>query len=115
MHGHDRHNTTILSIIHVTYMFRPILFLAIIRVDTIIGENYTMYNMIQYSYQCWSNKKGTSSRLQNRRNMTRTDLHIARSAHTPSIYFVNKISSPSTYTNTDGYTVSYYILCSFLR
>jgi len=24
-------------------MFRPILFLAIIRLDTIIGENYTIY------------------------------------------------------------------------
>jgi len=30
-----------------------------------------------------------------------------------SNYFVNEISSPSTYTNTDGYTASYYILCSF--
>jgi len=30
-----------------------ILFLAIIRLDTIIGENYTVYNMIQYSHQCW--------------------------------------------------------------
>jgi len=37
------------------------------------------------------------------------------SAHTPSNSFVNEISSPSTYTNTDGYTLSYYILRSFLR
>jgi len=29
--------------------------------------------------------------------------------------FVNEISSLSTYTNIDGYIVSYYILCSFLR
>jgi len=36
------------------------------------------------------------------------DLHIKPSAHTPSKSFVNEISSPSTYTNTDGYTVSYY-------
>jgi len=43
------------------------------------------------------------------------DLHITPSAHTPSNSSVNEISSPSTYTNTDGYTVSYYILCSFLR
>jgi len=28
-------------------MFCPILFLAI-RLDAIIGENYTIYNMIQY-------------------------------------------------------------------
>ena len=33
-------------------MFWPILFLAIIRLDTIIGENYTIYNMIQYRRQC---------------------------------------------------------------
>jgi len=26
---------------------------AIIRLDTIIGENYTIYNMIQYNHQCW--------------------------------------------------------------
>jgi hypothetical protein len=26
---------------------------------------------------------------------------------------LNEISSPSTYTNTDGYTLSYYILFSF--
>jgi hypothetical protein len=32
-------------------MFWPILFLVIIRLDTIIGENYTIYNMIQYSRQ----------------------------------------------------------------
>ena len=56
---------------------RPILLLAIIRLDTFIGENYTIYRMIQYNH--------------------------------------HKISSPSAYTNTDGYTVSYYILCSFLR
>jgi hypothetical protein len=47
-------------------------------------------------------------------------LHVSRirvkpSTHTPSKSFVNEISSPSTYTNTDGYTVSQYILCSFLR
>jgi len=51
MHGHDRHNTTILSIIHISYMFRPILFLAIIRLYTIIGENYTIYSMTQYNHQ----------------------------------------------------------------
>jgi len=49
------------------------------------------------------------------RNMTCIDLHIKHSAHTPSNSCVNEISSPSTYTNTDGYTVSYYTLCSFLR
>jgi len=38
MLGRDRHNTTEFSIIHVDYMFRPILFLAIIRLDTITGE-----------------------------------------------------------------------------
>ena len=27
--------------------------LAIIRLDTIIGENYTIYNMVQYNHQCW--------------------------------------------------------------
>jgi len=32
-------------------MFRQILFLAIIRLITIIGENYTIYNMIQYNHQ----------------------------------------------------------------
>ena len=42
MHGHDRHNTTILSAIHVNYMFRPILFLATIGLDTIIGEKCTI-------------------------------------------------------------------------
>ena len=47
MHGHDRHNTTILPIIHVNYMLRPILFLAIIRLNTIIGENYTIYRVSQ--------------------------------------------------------------------
>ena len=31
----------------------------------------------------------------------------------PSNYFVNEISSPSTYTYTDDCTVSYYILYSF--
>jgi len=34
-------------------MFRPIIFLAIIRLDTIIGENYTIYNMVQYNHQYW--------------------------------------------------------------
>jgi len=34
-------------------MFRSILFLAIIRLDTIIGENYTIYNMVQYNHQYW--------------------------------------------------------------
>jgi len=34
-------------------MFWPILFLAIIGLDAIIGENYTVYNMIQYNHQCW--------------------------------------------------------------
>jgi len=51
MHGHDRHNTTTYIVNytkHVNYMFRPILFLAIIRLDTIIGKN-TIY-MIQYNY-----------------------------------------------------------------
>ena len=44
-HGHDRHNTTILSVIrkHVNYMFRPILYSATIRLDTFIGENCTIY------------------------------------------------------------------------
>ena len=46
--------------------------------------------------------RGTRSRLQ-------------KSWRAPSNSFVNQISSPSTYTNTDGYTVSPYILCSFLR
>ena len=32
-------------------MFRPILFLANIRFDTIIGENCTIYNMIQYNHK----------------------------------------------------------------
>jgi len=32
-------------------MFRLILFLAIIRLDAIIGENYTIYNMTQYNHQ----------------------------------------------------------------
>ena len=27
--------------------------LAITRLDTIIGENYTIYKMIQYNHQCW--------------------------------------------------------------
>jgi hypothetical protein len=46
-HGHDSHNTTILSIYtqHINYMFRPILFLAIIRLDKIIAENYTIYRV----------------------------------------------------------------------
>jgi len=54
MHGPDRHNTTILSIIHnmSTACFGQILFLAIIRLDTIIGENYTVHKMIQYNHQC---------------------------------------------------------------
>jgi len=39
-------------------MFRPILFLAIIRFDTIIGENYTIYDMIQYKYQYWCKYRG---------------------------------------------------------
>jgi len=47
--------------------------------------------------------------------MTYIDLHIKPSAHTPSISFVKEISSPSTHTNTNGYSVSYYILRSFLR
>ena len=34
-------------------MFRPILFLAVIRLDIFIGENYTLYNMTQYNHQCW--------------------------------------------------------------
>jgi len=34
-------------------MFRPILFLTIIRLDTIIGENYTICNMIQYNHQIY--------------------------------------------------------------
>ena len=42
------------------------------------------------------------------------DLHIKPSARTPSNSLVNKILFPSTYTNSDGYTVSYYKLCSFL-
>ena len=44
--------------------------------------------------------------------MTCVDLHIKPSAHTPSKSFVNEISSPSTYTDTDGYTVSYYRIYS---
>jgi len=47
--------------------------------------------------------------------MTCIDLHVKPSVHTSTNSFVNEISSPSTYTNTDGYTVSYFILCSFLR
>jgi len=31
--------------------------LSIIRLDTIIGENYTIYNVIQYSHRCWSKYK----------------------------------------------------------
>jgi len=27
--------------------------MAVIRLDTIIGENYAVYNMIQYKHQCW--------------------------------------------------------------
>ena len=46
--------------------------------------------------------------------MTVITQHIKPAAHTPFNYFINEISSPSTYTNTDGYTVSYYILYSFL-
>ena len=38
--------------------------LAIIRLDTIIGENYTIYNMIQYNHQCRCKSRGTISRLQ---------------------------------------------------
>jgi len=26
---------------------------SIIRLDTIIGENYAIYNMIQCNHQCW--------------------------------------------------------------
>ena len=44
-------------------MFRPILFLAIIRLDTIIGENYAIYNVIQYNRQCWCKYRGTRFRL----------------------------------------------------
>ena len=47
MRGHDRHSTTILSVIHINYMFRPILFLVIIGLDTITGENYTIYRVSQ--------------------------------------------------------------------
>ena len=36
MHGHDCHNTTILSIIHVNYKLHPILFLAIVRLDKLL-------------------------------------------------------------------------------
>jgi len=54
MHGHGRHNTTVLSIIHdmSTTCFGQH-FLAIIRLDTIIADNYTVYNVIQYNHQCW--------------------------------------------------------------
>ena len=45
-------------------MFRPIIFLAIIGLVTIIGENYTVYNKIQYNHQCWCKWRGTRSRLQ---------------------------------------------------
>jgi len=83
MQGHDRHNTTIFSIIHTMS-------------TTCFGQYYFDRHQVGY-------------------NMTCIALHIKASAHTPSNYFVNEISSPSTYTNTDGYTVSYYILCSFLR
>jgi len=38
--------------------------LAIIRLDKIIGENYTIYNMIQYNHQCWCKYRGMRSRLQ---------------------------------------------------
>jgi len=48
MQGHERRNVTILSIIHVNYIFRPMLFFTIIRLDTIIGENYTIHNVMQY-------------------------------------------------------------------
>ena len=43
--------------------------------------------------------------------MTVVTQHIKPSTHTSSNYFVNEISSPSPYTNTDGYTLSYYIYC----
>jgi len=42
-------------------MFRPILLLAIIRLNTIIGENYTIYNMIQDNHQGWFKYRGTVS------------------------------------------------------
>jgi len=34
-------------------MFWPILILNVISLDKIIGENYTIYNKIQYNHQCW--------------------------------------------------------------
>jgi len=60
-----------------------------------VGYNYrrklhNICNMIQYNHQCGVRRGGQDS-------------------------VANEISSPSTYTNTDGYTVSYYILRSFFR
>jgi hypothetical protein len=38
--------------------------LAIIRLDTIIGGNCTIYNMIQCDHQCWCKYSGASSCLE---------------------------------------------------
>jgi len=54
MHRHDHHNTTILSVIHnISTTCSGQYYLAIVGLDTIIGENYTIYNMMQYNHQCW--------------------------------------------------------------
>jgi len=65
MHGHYRHNTVILSIVRnmPTNVSANTIF-GHHKVDTIIGENYTIYNTIQYNHQCWCKQRGTRSRLQ---------------------------------------------------
>jgi len=57
MHGHDRHNTTILSIIHTMsttsfgqYYFWPSS--GWIQ----LSEKTTQYNMIHYNHQCLCNR-----------------------------------------------------------
>ena len=75
-----------------------------------MGFNSAFTGLIRRSIHCHVTTLWNHSR-----NTTCTDLHIKPSVHSPSNYFVHKTSSPSTYTNTDGYTVSYYILCSFLQ
>jgi len=135
MHGHDRHNTTILSIIRNMstacfgqYYFWPSS--GWIQLSEKTTQYVIWYSIIiSVGVSRWGTRSSASSRRHpidtssnNGKHYEITDvtrqcidLHIKPSAHTPSNSFVNEISSASTYTNTDRYTVSYYILCSFLR
>jgi hypothetical protein len=49
----SKHNYIVNYKYYINYIFRSIIFLAIISLNKFTGENYTIYNMIRLIHQCW--------------------------------------------------------------